>query len=62
MNNRMSSLGQPVGDTVEGWTPRPRPPRDVMEGRYCRLEPLDPANFREDGGQRDSLSGLGLPA
>ena len=42
MNHRMNSLGQPVGARLEGWTACPRPPRDVMAGRYCRLEPLDP--------------------
>ncbi len=35
--------GRPVGFPVEGWTPRPRPPRTPLEGRHCRLEPLDPA-------------------
>jgi RimJ/RimL family protein N-acetyltransferase len=25
------------------WQPRPRPARVVLEGRFCRLEPLDPA-------------------
>ena len=25
------------------WTPPPFPPRKVLEGRYCRLEPLDSA-------------------
>jgi RimJ/RimL family protein N-acetyltransferase len=25
------------------WTPPPFPPRKVLEGRYCRLEPLDAA-------------------
>jgi RimJ/RimL family protein N-acetyltransferase len=25
------------------WVPRPRPARVILEGRYCRLEPLDPA-------------------
>ena len=25
------------------WEPRPRPGRVVLEGHYCRLEPLDPA-------------------
>ncbi len=25
------------------WTPRPRPARATLEGRYVRLEPLDPA-------------------
>jgi len=36
-------LGQPVGDPVPDWTPRPRPPRTTMLGRTCRLEPLDAA-------------------
>lgn len=28
---------------LSDWTPRPRPARVVLEGRYARLEPLDPA-------------------
>lgn len=32
--------GNPIGPIVEGWTPRPRPQRIVMEGRTVRLEPL----------------------
>jgi RimJ/RimL family protein N-acetyltransferase len=28
---------------VPGWTSRPRPPRTAIEGRYCRVEPLDAA-------------------
>ena len=55
----MNSLGQPVGDTVEGWTPRPRPPRDVMEGRYCRLEPLDPDRHAADLHAANSEDGDG---
>ena len=27
---------------LSGWTPRARPAREAMEGRYVRLEPLDP--------------------
>jgi RimJ/RimL family protein N-acetyltransferase len=34
-------LGQPVGAPLPGWTARPRPPRAPLEGRLCRLEPLD---------------------
>lgn len=41
MQSELNHLGQPVGLPVTGWTP-PRPPASVaMEGRYCRLEPLD---------------------
>jgi RimJ/RimL family protein N-acetyltransferase len=30
------------------WTPRPRPERRVHEGRFVRLEPLDPARHGDD--------------
>src|SRR2546426_8829185 len=33
-------LGQPVGEPLPDWTARSRPSRAVMEGRRCRLEPL----------------------
>ncbi len=38
-----NGLGQPVGPRLDGWTPPPRPPSVAMEGRWCRLEPVDPA-------------------
>jgi len=38
-----NALNQPVGEPLPDWTPPPVPPRVPMEGRYCRLEPLDPA-------------------
>lgn len=37
---RKNELGQPIGDAVPEWTPRPAPPHSVLEGRYTRLEPL----------------------
>jgi RimJ/RimL family protein N-acetyltransferase len=40
--------GQPIGFPVPGWTPRPRPPRRAIAGRFCRLEPLDPARHGPD--------------
>jgi len=42
MMMNMNAYGQPVGPDLPGWTARPRPSRLVLEGRYCRLEPLDP--------------------
>jgi RimJ/RimL family protein N-acetyltransferase len=33
---------------LAGWTPRPRPEKRVHEGRYVRLEPLDPARHGDD--------------
>lgn len=32
-----------MSDDLSNWQPRPRPERKVLEGRYVRLEPLDPA-------------------
>jgi RimJ/RimL family protein N-acetyltransferase len=37
------SDAQPVGPPVAGWTPRPAPPATPIEGRYARIERLDPA-------------------
>src|SRR3546814_8322110 len=48
MDVRTNELGQPIGAPLPGWTPRPRPPRSVMEGRFCRLEPLDPDRHAAD--------------
>jgi RimJ/RimL family protein N-acetyltransferase len=33
--------GQPVGFPLPDWSPPLLPSRDPMQGRYCRLEPLD---------------------
>ncbi len=32
----------PLGEPLPGWTTRPAPPRSALEGRFCRVEPLDP--------------------
>lgn len=42
MTEYRNQLGQPIGFPVPGWTPRPRPPRSAIEGRLCRVEPIDP--------------------
>jgi RimJ/RimL family protein N-acetyltransferase len=39
-----NELGQPVGFAVPDWQPPAVPPRETMEGRYCRLEPLSSAH------------------
>jgi RimJ/RimL family protein N-acetyltransferase len=41
MNQRQNHLGQPIGDPMEDWQPVSRPSRTIMEGQYCRLEPMD---------------------
>lgn len=33
-------LGEPIGAPVSDWSPPPAPTRMVLEGRYCRIEPL----------------------
>ena len=43
MSQRTNALGQPIGPALEGWQPPPRPARRVLEGRWCRVEPLDAA-------------------
>ena len=43
-----NDLGQPVGEEIPDWLPREQPPRTPMEGRLCRVEPLDPAAHAED--------------
>ncbi len=39
--DRRNAFGQPIGEALPDWTPRPLPPRASLEGRFCRVEPLD---------------------
>ena len=41
MKADLNCFGQPVGPSLPDWTPRPRPPRTPLEGRACRVVPLD---------------------
>src|SRR5260221_9333779 len=43
MEFEQNDLGQPVGLPVPGWSPRSAPPRAALAGRFCTIEPLDPA-------------------
>jgi RimJ/RimL family protein N-acetyltransferase len=43
MTHEINCLGLPIGNVVADWVPPPPPPREVIEGQYCRLEPLDVA-------------------
>ena len=45
---RTNELGQPIGDPVLAWVARDRPVAEVLVGRYCRVERLDPARHAED--------------
>ena len=41
------------------WSPRARPARGVLQGRYCRLEPVDAAKHGEDLFEASSVSDAG---
>ena len=43
MSVRVNEFGQPIGSALPDWTPCPRPPRTPLEGRTCRIVPLDSA-------------------
>lgn len=43
-----NEYGQPIGAPVPGWSPRPLPSAVTLEGRYCRLEPLDADRHAQD--------------
>jgi len=47
MTNLRNALDQPVGPPLADWTAPPRPPREPMAGRLCRVEPLDPGRHGE---------------
>jgi RimJ/RimL family protein N-acetyltransferase len=42
MNAHVNQLGQPIGFAMPNWQPRPQPPREAIDGRFCRLELFDP--------------------
>ena len=48
MSDFVNSLGQPIGFPLAEWTPRPHPPRTAMNGRFCRVEPIDPERHADD--------------
>ncbi len=48
MGAHVNHLGQPIGFPLPEWTARPRPPRSAMEGRFCNVEPVDPARDAAD--------------
>ncbi len=43
----LNHFGQPIGDEVPEWQPRPLPERTTLEGQYCYLEPLDVSKHSE---------------
>ena len=41
MHCEMNQLNQALGPLVREWQSPPHPGREILEGRFCRLEPLD---------------------
>ena len=37
-----NAWGQPIGQPLPHWQPPPHQPREIITGRFCRLEPLHP--------------------
>lgn len=56
---RINELGQPIGFAVPGWNPPPFPPHIALQGRYCRVEPLQAARHAHDlwAAQADDTTG-----
>lgn len=48
MNYEVNEFNQKVGLTVENWKPVKHPEKCVMQGKYCRLEPLSIKAHAED--------------
>lgn len=48
MTTYTDDVGLPVGAPVPDWQPCPRPPRQSMEGNYCRVEPINPGRHGRD--------------
>lgn len=42
MTDRTNAFGQPIGAPLPDWSAPPVPARAPVDGRRCRLEPLDP--------------------
>jgi RimJ/RimL family protein N-acetyltransferase len=45
---RKNEFGQPIGAALPNWLPRPLPPRSAIEGRFCRVGPLEPERHAGD--------------
>lgn len=46
-------------EDLKNWQPRPRPERKVLDGRYVRLEPLDPSKHGDELFAASSVSDIG---
>jgi RimJ/RimL family protein N-acetyltransferase len=66
MKTQWNALGQRVGFPLPDWSPRARPPKSELLGRFCRLAPLDPERharelFEADSGDKEGRDWTYLP-
>ncbi|WP_374514912.1 GNAT family N-acetyltransferase [Niveibacterium sp.] len=54
-----NAFGQPLGAEVPNWSPPPWPGGVALQGRFCRVEPLDPARHAEELFAADALDNDG---
>jgi RimJ/RimL family protein N-acetyltransferase len=55
MAEHFNELGQPIGFPLPYWAECQRPPRSAMEGRFCIVDPVDPARHAADLHAANSL-------
>ena len=48
-----------MNEDLKNWQPRPRPARRILDGRYVRLEPLDPGLHGDDLFEASSVADAG---
>ena len=48
VSHTTNDAGQPIGAPLSDWMPRSRPERIALDGRYCRIEPLDAERHAAD--------------
>ena len=47
MTTRTNDFGQPIGPALPDWTAPPLLPKKLLQGQYCRVEPIDIAIHSE---------------
>ena len=48
MTQRTNEYGQPIGELLSHWSPRPAPTGVTLKGQFCQLEPLNAARHAAD--------------
>jgi RimJ/RimL family protein N-acetyltransferase len=59
MEELINQLGQPIGSPLGSWVAARKPNREVLKGRFGRLEPMDPARHGRDLYAANSLDAGG---